>query len=721
MNKINIQLENCYGIKKLKFSFDFTKKKTFSIYAPNGFMKTSFAKTFMDLSEGKESKDLIFTDRITKRNITDETNNALSSEQIFVIEPYNGNYKSKKVSTLLVNKELKEKYDNILNSIDEKKEILIKELKFLTGLKSNIEEVFSEAFTHSAKEFFKSISRVKAEVTGNGEPEFKGIVYTEIFNDKVIAFLETKNFKANLQAYIGQYDQLIAASTYFQKGVFNHNNASVIAKNLKENGFFKAKHSVLFNSGTEKKEINTEIELEEVIEQEKNLILNDSKLVKAFEEIDSKLKSNKELRDFREYLIGNLNILPELSNLSNFKQKLWVSYLKEKLGQYSALEQEYSKGKAEIEEIIEQAKKEETEWRNVIDIFNKRFSVPFKISVENQDDVILKSQGPNFKFIFVDNELQFIAIEENELLKVLSNGEKRALYILNIIFEVEARKSNNKKSLFIVDDIADSFDYKNKYAIIEYLKDIGDYDNFRQIILTHNFDFHRTVSSRLDMGRENKLNTLKTTTGIVLIVEKYQNNPFNHWKDNLNINPSMLIASIPFVRNIAEYSGDVTVFNQLSSLLHIKIDTDDFEVLTLEQILKTVLKDKATLLLPNQNKKVLALIFGTADSVYSDTSECMELESKIVMAIAIRLKAEKFMIKKINDNNFWTSISENQTYTLFKKFKELFPFNTTEINLLDQVNLMTPENIHINSFMYEPILDMSNLNLKSLYNEVKKL
>lgn len=31
---------------------------------------------------------------------------------------------------------------------------------------------------------------------------------------------------------------------------------------------------------------------------------------------------------------------------------------------------------------------------------------------------------------------------------------------------------------------------------------------------------------------------------------------------------------------------------------------------------------------------------------------------------------------------------------------------------------MTPENIHLNSFMYEPILDMSDGNLRKLYGEV---
>jgi predicted AAA+ superfamily ATPase len=41
--------------------------------------------------------------------------------------------------------------------------------------------------------------------------------------------------------------------------------------------------------------------------------------------------------------------------------------------------------------------------------------------------------------------------------------------------------------------------------------------------------------------------------------------------------------------------------------------------------------------------------------------------------------------------------------------------------VLSQVVLMTPENIHINSFMYEPLMDMSNHHLISLYQDIKKL
>ena len=55
------------------------------------------------------------------------------------------------------------------------------------------------------------------------------------------------------------------------------------------------------------------------------------------------------------------------------------------------------------------------------------------------------------------------------------------------------------------------------------------------------------------------------------------------------------------------------------------------------------------------------------------------------------------------------------------KFKEKFPQEIEAIAILDQVTLMTPENIHVNSFMYEPIIDMSDDSLKKLYRRVKGL
>jgi hypothetical protein len=723
MNRLKIDLENCYGIRKLQYEFDFTQKCTYAIYAPNGVMKTSFAKTFLDLTNNKPSVDSIFKARQTKRSITDETGAELDSNNVFVITPYDKNYRSQKISTLLVNQDLKQRYDLIHIGIDEKKRVLLQDLSRLSGLKTGAEEAFANDFTYSTKEFFRAIVRVKAEVLDNSEPEFDTIPYQRIFNEKVLGFLETKDFKTKLSEYIQKYNELIDTSTYFKKGVFTHNNAATIAKNLKDNGFFKANHSVYLNSEGNNKIISTEADLELVIQTEKDAILNNPALVKAFEEIDKKITSNQDLREFRDFIERNQSILPELINLNALRQKLWISYLKVHIDSYKILESEYEDGSKQIDEIVQQAKREETQWRQVIEEFNRRFFVPFKLSVDNQEDVILKSDGPNINFVFEDHG-DVVSVGEADLFRVLSGGELRALYILNIIFEVEARRQSGQETLFIIDDIADSFDYKNKYAIIEYLRDISNASTiFKQIILTHNFDFYRTVSARLDMSRNQKLHTIRTDDGIELKIEKYQNNPFSHWKKEFHKEgfEAMLIAAIPFVRNIAEFSGDEINLSKLTSLLHIKEETENITVLDLQKIYKDVLKDKEGLNLNNPTNKVILLIYQTSDNILNQAAEDIDLENKIVLAIAIRLKAEQYMIAKINDDIFWKSITKNQTFALYEKFIHDFETLSSEISLLKQVNLMTPENIHINSFMYEPILDMSNQHLKQLYTDIKNL
>jgi hypothetical protein len=43
------------------------------------------------------------------------------------------------------------------------------------------------------------------------------------------------------------------------------------------------------------------------------------------------------------------------------------------------------------------------------------------------------------------------------------------------------------------------------------------------------------------------------------------------------------------------------------------------------------------------------------------------------------------------------------------------------IEVLQRILLMTPENLHLNSFMYEPILDISDGHLRKLYEDVVAL
>jgi ABC-type lipoprotein export system ATPase subunit len=718
MKSVEIYFENCYGIGNLEYTFNFNSKNVYAIYAPNGVMKTSFAKTFKDASLEKESKDLIFEDRKTIRKINNENNNQLASENIFVIEPYLETFKSEKTSTLLVNQKLKGEYEKIHFEIDEKKENLLELLKNRSGIKNGLENEISDFFTRLSNYFEAAIKSVESDINNSKEPEYDDIIYQKIFNEKSIKILQDEDFRKKLEKYIEIYEKLISKSMYFRKGVFNQYNASAIAKSLEDNGFFKASHSVaLQDRKGEKTPIENIEDLEKAIEDEKNSILENSELIKTFGEIDKKLNANKELRDFREYLLENLKILPELINITLLKRKLWISYFKAEKFAYNALLNAYKSAEKEIEKILKQAQEEKTEWEKVLDIFNKRFSVPFKLSIGNQVQVMLGNDIPKVSFDFYDT-IDTKKVEENNLLAVLSTGEKRALYLLNIIFEVEARKSEGIETLFIIDDIADSFDYKNKYAIIEYLKEISGSNIFRQIILTHNYDFFRTVSGRLDMARDNKLTAERIRNEVILYETKYQNNPFEHWKENLN-DDAMLVALIPFVRNIAEYTGNKQIFSALTSCLHYKNDTANLKIEDLEKHFKSILSDIKDI--PNKQRKVLDVIYNAADIINSNAKDKMDLESKIVLAIAIRMKAEEYLVQQINDANFCNNIKKNQFRSLHDKYKELFQNNYNEIKLFEKVNLMTPENIHLNSFMYEPILDMSNNNLIELYNDILQL
>ena len=726
MKKLKIELEHCYGIKKLSTEFEFTENKSvFAIYAPNGLMKTSLANTFKDISEGRESSDRIWKGNETIRKITDENGEDLTPESIFVIEPYKEKYRSDHIFTLLANDILRKQYEDIYKEIGEKTDTLVANLKKISGLKKDIEEELSNSITHDPNSFLTALGRVREEVESGTETPLGDVTYTDIFNPKVKPVLEDPHFKGKIDEYILKYNELLSQSTFFKKGVFTHNNAAAIATSLHKNGFFGASHSVYLCIKGKKTEISSLKELEAAIEVEKNQILTDAELKKAFEKIDKQLTKNADLVKFRKCLEDNQIVLAELTNIDRLRQNLWIEYLTRSMESFRALLSAHDESKSKLAKIVEKAKKESTKWADVIHIFNERFSVPFVVRIDNQEDVILKKETPTIDFNFLENlndrNSAATKVEEDDLIKVLSNGEQRALYLLNIIFEVEARKESGQQTLFIVDDIADSFDYKNKYAIVEYLKEMGEEPLFQKILLSHNFDFYRTVCGRLRLRRENRMHVSKENGAIHFQKEIYQkSDPFSDWRNNLK-NDSKLIASIPFLRNLAGFSGDHDSYKKLTSLLHIKDDTDKFKVSDLEDLIKKILHDQKTLTLDNPEAIVKNLAYEVAENFSQETSETSSLEKKVAISIAIRLKAEEFMIAKINDDAFWRRITSYQTTTLIQRFKENYPGERENIQLLDQVNLMTPENIHLNSFMYEPILDMSSQHLKTLFKKISKI
>lgn len=713
MKTLKVELENCYGIKKLKYDFDFSQNTSVAIYAPNGAMKSSLAQTFKDLADGAQSRDRIFPARASIRKITDENGAELPKDSVVVIQPYDEVFgHTTKTSTLLVDRVLREEYEKLHVEIDASKDVFLKALKAISGSKKNLEMEISSAFTSSEDEFFIALGRVQKELIEQKDSPFAAVKYDRIFDDKALALLGTKDFKLAIQQYTEKYNQLLAASMYFKKGTFNYYNATTIAKNLADNGFFNAKHTVRLNA-EKNREITNQTELVKLIEEEKQGITDDPELKKKFDDLEKQINKNADLRSFHEYLQENEHLLPHLANIAKFKELVWKSYFKEKIDLFNDLFEKYQVAEKRKKEIEDAAAQQRTQWESVIQIFNNRFFVPFKLSAKNKAAVIL-GQEPllSLGFIFEDGAEQ-APVERNALLQSLSTGEKKALYVLNIIFEVEARKKDMQRTVFIVDDIADSFDYKNKYAIIEYLKDISEEPLFRQVILTHNFDFFRTINSRF-VKYKNCLMAFKSQTGLTLELATGIKNVFvNDWKPNFYKDPKKKIASIPFIRNILEYTkGDKEPdYLKLTSLLHFKGDSASITQADLDAIFNALFG--TTEVSADGDAKIMDLLAASA-AVCLKAGQGFNFENKIVLAIATRIAAEQFMIGKINDAAFVASITEHQTFALFRKYKEQFSTEFEATQVLQRVMLMTPESIHLNSFMYEPILDMSDEHLRRL-------
>ena len=720
MEFVRVDIKNCYGIKTLQKDFDFSQSRAYAIYAPNGVMKSSLAQTFQDAANKAESKDRIFPTRKTSRHITGEDGNEIEGERILVVLPYDAEYgPTEKTSTLLVDAALRKEYEQLYVDIDESKANLLESVQNQSCSNSDFEKEISSAFT-SSDDFEVAVTRIKDELQKQIGAPYEDVKYDVIFNEKVLKALDTKDLKNAIEDYILRYNQLLTASTYFKKGIFDYYNADQIAKSLAANGFFKAQHTVNLKASGGALEINTQTELETVIANEKKSIIEDEKLRKKFDDVEKQLRRNTELREFCTYLQDNETLLSRMNNVAKFKEDVLKSYLKVHYSLYLDLMAKYDAAEKRKKEIEEEAHKQQTQWEEVIAIFNDRFFVPFQLETKNRIEVMLGNEPiVDLGFTYVDGD-ETMNIGKPDLLKVLSTGEQKALYILNVIFEVQRRNKDKLETLVVIDDIADSFDYQNKYAIVQYLNDISEDGNFKLIIMTHNFDFFRTIESRF-IGYSNCLMASKNERGVTLAQATGIRNVFaNDWKSKFFTDSRKKIASIPFLRNLVEMTtGEEDQNHQkLSSMLHWKTDSPTITVGNLDEIYNSICK--TTGISDNASKLVYELIETEANACLTG-SEGLNLENKIVLAIAVRLAADRFMISRINDENFINKIVANQTQALIRKFKELFPDEAETIKKLDRVALMTPENIHVNSFMYEPIVDMADDHLKRLYKDVTKL
>ena len=721
MSNLSVNLQYCFGIHTLEHNFDFTHNRTALIYAPNGLMKSSFAKTFDCIAKNKEPKDIVYQERNTSYEIKLDGED-ISPESILVVNTDEDINANDKITTLLASKEIKKEYDSIYQTLEEEKHNFLKLLKDKSSSSDCESEIIETFKTNERDDLFTCLSNMRDKIN-EYHPlyEFK---YNDVFDKKGNVEKFLNQHQELLEQYFNNYRILLNQSHLFksnQSGVsFGTYQANQILNSVSDEAFFKADHQIMLSDGTR---ITSTMELKNLIQREINNIFEDDSLKKSFEKIDKAIGNNSELRLFKSVLEKNKSLVIELHDYKSVKKKVWLGYLHLLQNYVMMLIHSYDDKKTKLTEILKKAKEENSKWSDIISIYNNRFFVPFKIEIQNREDVVLKEETAKLIFSYKDSMGEFKKQEKDTLLTVLSKGEKRAFSILQFLFEIEARKTAGQQTLLILDDIADSFDYKNKYAIIEYIKDISDNDLFIQIILTHNFDFYRTLSSRLEL-RNSVFMALKNDNGaIVLKPGGYRKDFFGGVVTKNITNPKDFIAMIPFTRNIIEYTKgqDCDEYKKLTSCLHSKEESknlsknDIFKIFTdCFDVCKGVQIDE-----PDEN--IIDFIKNVATNILeeNDLNDIL-LENKLVLSIATRLVAEEFIIEKLPEIDI-NQITTNQTRVLINKYKENFPIDDSNIKLLEEVNLMTSENIHLNSFMYEPLIDMSINHLTRLYKKILDL
>ncbi|WP_050607417.1 hypothetical protein [Clostridium niameyense] len=737
MDKINVNLEYCFGIEKMNYLFDFSDDNVIAIYARNGLMKTSFSKTFKKIQD--EQRDSIRDEIFGLDGIVNVTKDdiEIQKDDIFVIKSFENSYESNSITSLLVNDEIKNKISKVLRL----KEKFIKSLEKYSGLKMvktlggkkvyELEPSIISDFNFSENSFLLNIKKLANKTV---EYECANIKYCNIFDDTVIKKITSQKFQDKIDDFILKSEEIYADYEFLEKGNLTLPKLKDIGKALDKDKFFVKDNHMFLGGNLEirnSQDLNIKIsEIEEKI-----------KAVPVFKDIEKMLSDSKGivLKDIIESTPDIVTFL-KVDKLEELKKCLWLSYINAEKSKFDELVTEYES----LEQEIDTVDLDDTSWKRALNIFEERFTVPYKMKISNMKGAIIGESVPRVEFAFKRND-KIVEMDRDHLerIDVLSQGEKRALYLLNIIFDIERIREEGKEKLIIVDDIADSFDYKNKYAIVEYLYDMAKEDKFYLIILSHNFDFFRTVSGRLNIKRENRLCAEIGNNEIALKQEKYQKQPFEHWKKHLN--KRNVLALIPFARNIIEYSEDKNIggvsgidkdYLLLTHLLHEK----DFTNRITFDVLRKVYKEYLGV---DKFDEAIELTSSVCDEFYiiadSISKSDVDLENKIILAVAIRHKAEVYMIHEIKNfsgNLNWRegkriktgtveefmchiSISGNQTRELFSGFKQFG--NNDKVKLLEEVNIITPENIHLNSFMYEPILDMDILELINLYNEVKTL
>lgn len=697
------KVENAFGIKSLHLNLENDKKMYQElIYSKNGSFKTSFSNTLYNLSNG--TLENVF-DRLTdEKAILDisilengkEIKNFDNRFVVFSREIYEQHSKllsdySSELETLTIDKKNSEYINELLT--EETIEIKLQIDNYLKGTGLNF-EILLDMFSNLEDGYLDRIIQSLNTIINHEAQDISEINIKKIYQ-KAYDIVDQSEFQSKISNYIQVLENKINAQLFDKN--FNENNCLQFINNVDKAKYLsETKSRGLFLKDKVYYDID---EVKKIFEEEIKKISKDPEIIEQSKEITKLMGTAKESEFLKESIQKNPLLVKQLSA---GRKNILLSYLKSSSIDYNYWLEVVKKAKKELNNVLKIAQDKQTNFERAIEIYKNRFHPIFDIKIVNKAESMLGIKTPTITFYH--NRYCEIPVSETKLSQILSSGEKTTLNILKFIVEYENCKKYHP--FIILDDIVETFDYSNRYAFMEYINDLVNLD-VPTIVMTHNFEFYRTVSKRIPKLRKSVASA--NSNGVVDI---QTNNRINKNMENVLkcSNIYDFFCAIPYLREIKTILLEDT--KTLDSCLHYKENTSKLQI---KDILLQFPSNAIKSLKIDENDIYMEKLFEIADSLSG--FDDFDIVKKTILSLSCRLLIERKIIA--NNFNLLTNINTNQTAQLLDLYGEkLFP-NVKKY--LEAVQLSTPEFIHANAFMYEPLIDINGKYLFELYNQIKKI
>lgn len=713
MIKIN-KFEHIYGIKKL-INANLIDKNTI-IYAPNGVMKTSFADGIKDISDGIKPKDIFENPQIEAEfEIEDNGIVIKDSDDEFRLETiiYNATESNEiltneNIASLVMSETLKKKYAKTLklfnNIRTEFNEIVSKEI--FERKKMVEDDIFELGELYNKNDILDILEAI--QIDKEYDKYYLNVEYIKLFNNKTDNVYKNEDFIKKCKIY-KRYVNVKLDEQVYNSG-FTFDSLIEISKELNDTNYFNAGHKIHLSNMQEMGADELERYIKDTIEK----VYQNDEVRTKFNDIERILNKNKNTREIIEIIKKDNRFIEEIENLEEYKKKVVECKLSLYKETIDKLQSDAINCKKELTLLEQDALQERGTWKNILDKYNNRFiENKLEVSIENLKDAVLGINTP----VFVKRVKGYQTEITDEVFNRFSSGERRAIMILNLMYEVELKK--NKTFCLILDDISDSFDYKNKHAIIECLKDFSNEDNIQLIVLTHNFDFYRSLRICMKDKLNSKLLAYSNSGEVTLFNAKQKHfenySYYANWKNSKR--DKDVIATLPFLRNIIqlENNGQDEEYIKITNFLHYDYNLENKKIEEIDFIL-----NKYKIKHDCNDSIYLDLLDKEAREIMRNASiDETKLEEKIVLALYIRIYTDKLMYQeyeRIYGKKYIDDGEYNKSGNLFNEISN--NINNNVKNILETSLTIAPPFIHVNSFMFEPLIDVGTAKMSQIANEI---